>query len=283
MLSILKNYFFLLRLDKPIGVYLLLWPSLSAVWLASEGKAELLIILVFCLGSFFMRSAGVIINDYLDQDIDRKVLRTFNRPIANNSVSNKEAISMFVVLMISSSSLLIFLNLKSFYIALFCILLISTYPLMKRFFPIPQLYLGICYSMGILMAFAFYKEAFPLNCWLLFFGNIFWVLAYDTVYALSDREDDLLINVKSSAVFFQGNEKLILWMSYFLLITFLLLIGIFNSFSLLYFLGVSVNILLIIILMKTTNFDKPSDCSKFFRKNHWLGLGIFLSFVAAFV
>ena len=283
MLSILKNYFFLLRLDKPIGVYLLLWPSLSAVWLASEGKAELLIILVFCLGSFFMRSAGVIINDYLDQDIDRKVFRTFNRPIANNSVSNKEAISIFVVLMISSSSLLIFLNLKSFYIALFCILLISTYPLMKRFFPIPQLYLGICYSMGILMAFAFYKEAFPLNCWLLFFGNIFWVLAYDTVYALSDREDDLLINVKSSAVFFQGNEKLILWMSYFLLITFLLLIGIFNSFSLLYFLGVSVNILLIIILMKTTNFDKPSDCSKFFRKNHWLGLGIFLSFVAAFV
>ena len=283
MLSILKNYFFLLRLDKPIGVYLLLWPSLSAVWLASEGKAELLIILVFCLGSFFMRSAGVIINDYLDQDIDRKVLRTFNRPIANNSVSNKEAISMFVVLMISSSSLLIFLNLKSFYIALFCIVLISTYPLMKRFFPIPQLYLGICYSMGILMAFAFYKEAFPLNCWLLFFGNIFWVLAYDTVYALSDREDDLLINVKSSAVFFQGNEKLILWMSYFLLITFLLLIGIFNSFSLLYFLGVSANILLIIILMKTTNFDKPSDCSKFFRKNHWLGLGIFLSFVAAFV
>ena len=283
MLSILKNYFFLLRLDKPIGVYLLLWPSLSAVWLASEGKAELLIILVFCLGSFFMRSAGVIINDYLDQDIDRKVFRTFNRPIANNSVSNKEAISMFVVLMISSSSLLIFLNLKSFYIALFCILLISTYPLMKRFFPIPQLYLGICYSMGILMAFAFYKEAFPLNCWLLFFGNIFWVLAYDTVYALSDREDDLLINVKSSAVFFQGNEKLILWMSYFLLITFLLLIGIFNSFSLLYFLGVSANILLIIILMKTTNFDKPSDCSKFFRKNHWLGLGIFLSFVAAFV
>ena len=283
MLSILKNYFFLLRLDKPIGVYLLLWPSLSAVWLASEGKAELLIILVFCLGSFFMRSAGVIINDYLDQDIDRKVLRTFNRPIANNSVSNKEAISMFVVLMISSSSLLIFLNLKSFYIALFCILLIPTYPLMKRFFPIPQLYLGICYSMGILMAFAFYKEAFPLNCWLLFFGNIFWVLAYDTVYALSDREDDLLINVKSSAVFFQGNEKLILWMSYFLLITFLLLIGIFNSFSLLYFLGVSVNILLIIILMKTTNFDKPSDCSKFFRKNHWLGLGIFLSFVAAFI
>ena len=283
MLSILKNYFFLLRLDKPIGVYLLLWPSLSAVWLASEGKAELLIILVFCLGSFFMRSAGVIINDYLDQDIDRKVFRTFNRPIANNSVSNKEAISIFVVLMISSSSLLIFLNLKSFYIALFCILLIPTYPLMKRFFPIPQLYLGICYSMGILMAFAFYKEAFPLNCWLLFFGNIFWVLAYDTVYALSDREDDLLINVKSSAVFFQGNEKLILWMSYFLLITFLLLIGIFNSFSLLYFLGVSVNILLIIILMKTTNFDKPSDCSKFFRKNHWLGLGIFLSFVAAFV
>ena len=283
MLSILKNYFFLLRLDKPIGVYLLLWPSLSAVWLASEGKAELLIILVFCLGSFFMRSAGVIINDYLDQDIDRKVFRTFNRPIANNSVSNKEAISMFVVLTISSSSLLIFLNLKSFYIALFCILLISTYPLMKRFFPIPQLYLGICYSMGILMAFAFYKEAFPLNCWLLFFGNIFWVLAYDTVYALSDREDDLLINVKSSAVFFQGNEKLILWMSYFLLITFLLLIGIFNSFSLLYFLGVSANILLIIILMKTTNFDKPSDCSKFFRKNHWLGLGIFLSFVAAFV
>jgi 4-hydroxybenzoate polyprenyltransferase len=260
-----------------------LWPSLTAVWLASEGNPELLIVIIFCLGSFFMRSAGVIINDYFDQDIDRKVLRTFNRPIANNSVSNKEAIALFLILLILSSCLLLFLNLKSLYIALFCILLISTYPLMKRFLPIPQLYLGICYSMGIFMAYAFYQGAFPLNCWLLFFGNIFWVLAYDTVYALSDRQDDLLINVKSSAIYFQGKEKLILWISYFLLITFLLLIGIFNSFSLLYFLAVSVNILLILFLMIATNFDKPSDCSKFFRKNHWLGIGIFLSFVAAFV
>ena len=233
MLGVLKNYFFLLRLDKPIGVYLLLWPSLAAVWLASEGNPELLVVIIFCLGSFFMRSAGVIINDYFDQDIDRKVLRTFNRPIANYSVSNKEALVLFLMLMILSSSLLIFLNLKSLYIALFCILLISTYPLMKRFLPIPQLYLGICYSMGIFMAYAFYQGAFPLNCWLLFFGNIFWVLAYDTVYALSDRQDDLLINVKSSAIYFQGKEKLVLWVSYFLLITFLLLIGIFNSFSLL--------------------------------------------------
>lgn len=283
MLSTLKNYFFLLRLDKPIGVYLLLWPSLSAVWLASEGKPDLLIIIIFCLGSFFMRSAGVIINDYFDQNIDRKVLRTFNRPIANNSVSNKEAIYLFLIIMIFSSFLLLFLNLMSFYVALFCILLISTYPLMKRFISIPQLYLGICYSMGIFMAFAFYKEAFPLSCWLLFFGNIFWVLSYDTVYALSDREDDLLINVKSSAVFFQGKEKLVLWISYFLLITFLILIGIFNSFSLIYFLAVALNIFLILFLMITTNFKKSSDCSKFFRKNHWLGIGIFLSFVAAFV
>ncbi len=157
MLGVLKNYFFLLRLDKPIGVYLLLWPSLAAVWLASEGNPELLVVIIFCLGSFFMRSAGVIINDYFDQDIDRKVLRTFNRPIANYSVSNKEALVLFLMLMILSSSLLIFLNLKSLYIALFCILLISTYPLMKRFLPIPQLYLGICYSMGIFMAYAFYK------------------------------------------------------------------------------------------------------------------------------
>lgn len=283
MLSILKNYFFLLRLDKPIGVYLLLWPSLTAVWLASEGNPELLIVIIFCFGSFFMRSAGVIINDYFDQDIDRKVLRTFNRPIANYSVSNKEALALFSILMILSSSLLLFLNLKSLYVALFCILLISTYPLMKRFLPIPQLYLGICYSMGIFMAYAFYQGAFPLNCWLLFFGNIFWVLAYDTVYALSDRQDDLLINVKSSAIYFQGKEKLILWLSYFLLITFLVLIGIFNSFSLLYFFVVSANILLILLLMIATNFDKPSDCSKFFRKNNWLGIGIFLSFVAAFI
>ena len=283
MLDILKNYFFLLRLDKPIGVYLLLWPSLSAVWLASEGNPELLIVIIFCLGSFFMRSAGVIINDYFDQDIDRKVLRTFNRPIANNSVSNKEALTLFLILMILSSSLLLFLNLKSLYIAFFCIIFISTYPLMKRFLPVPQLYLGICYSMGIFMAYAFYKGAFPLNCWLLFCGNIFWVLAYDTVYALSDRKDDLLINVKSSAVYFQGKEKLVLWMCYFLLITFLLLLGIFNSFSLLYFFAVSVNILLILFLMITTNFEKPSDCSNIFRKNHWLGIGIFLSFVAAFV
>ena len=113
--------------------------------------------------------------------------------------------------MILSSSLLLFLNLKSLYLALCCILLIFTYPLMKRFLPIPQLYLGICYSMGIFMAYAFYQGAFPLNCWLLFLGNIFWVLAYDTVYALSDRQDDLLINVKSSAIYFQGKEIDLIW------------------------------------------------------------------------
>ena len=266
MLGVLKNYFFLLRLDKPIGVYLLLWPSLTAVWLASEGNPELLIVIIFCLGSFLMRSAGVIINDYFDQEIDRKVLRTFNRPIANYSVSNKEALVLFLILMILSSSLLLFLNLKSLYTALFCIVLVSTYPLMKRFLPIPLLCLGICYSMGIFMAYAFYKGAFPLNCWLLYLGNIFCLLDYDTVYELSDRQYDLLINVNSSAIYFQGKEKLILWISYFLLITFLLLIGIFNSFSLLYFFAVSANILLILFLMMATNFDKPSDCSKFFRK-----------------
>jgi len=156
MLGILKNYFFLLRLDKPIGVFLLLWPSLAAVWLASEGNPEFLIVIIFCLGSFFMRSAGVIINDYFDQDIDRKVLRTFNRPIANYSVSSKEALALFLILMILSSSLLLFLNLKSLYIALFCILLISTYPLMKRFLPNSFNFTWeFVIPMGIFMAYAY--------------------------------------------------------------------------------------------------------------------------------
>ncbi len=283
MLDVLKNYYFLLRIDKPIGVYLLLWPSLSAIWLASLGRPDILIIIVFCLGCFLTRSAGVVINDLLDQKLDRKVLRTFNRPIANKSVSNTEAILILFVLASLAASLLFFLSYLSILVAFFCILLIATYPLMKRFFAIPQLYLSICYSMGIFMAFAYYENSFPINCWLLFLANLFWVLAYDTVYALSDRKDDLLANIKSSAIFFQGKEYLILWICYLLLITFLILIGIFNSFSIIYFLILIFNLILIAYFMNSTNFDKPSDCSNFFKKNHWLGIGIFISFIVAYL
>lgn len=283
MFNALKNYFLLLRMDKPIGVYLLLWPSLSALWLASSGVPDLDVIIIFCFGSLLLRSAGVVVNDILDQEIDRKVLRTFNRPIANRSISNIEAWILLILLLIAAAFLLLFLNLLSFYLALFCLVLIGTYPLMKRFFFAPQFYLGVCYSMGIFLAFANYQNSFPLSCWLLFFTNFFWVLGYDTVYAISDRKDDLAIKVKSSAIFFQGKELVLLWACYLLLITFLFLIGILNSFSLLYFLNLLINISLIIFFMFSTNFNKPSECSLFFKRNNWLGFGIFLSFIVAYI
>ena len=200
-----------MRADRPIGTFLLLWPTLTALTIAGSGKIEIHLLIIFCIGTFLMRSAGCVINDYFDQDIDKKVYRTHKRPMAAGSVSNFEALFLFTFLLSLSALLLIFLNLLSFLIASSLLILVIFYPLAKRIMNIPQIVLGIVFSGGILMAFSASINEIPLIAFVLMFANFCWILSYDTAYAMTDRDDDQLLNIGNSAIFFKGNEKLIIW------------------------------------------------------------------------
>ena len=181
-----------MRADRPIGTFLLLWPTLTALTIAGNGKIEIYLLIVFCIGAFLMRSAGCVINDYFDQDIDKKVFRTSTRPLATGKVNNFEALSLFVFLLSLSALLLIFLNLLSFLVATSLAILVSFYPLAKRIMKIPQIVLGIVFSGGIPMAFSASINEIPLIAFILMLANFCWILSYDTAYAMTDRDLSLI-------------------------------------------------------------------------------------------
>lgn len=195
-----QAYWRLMRLDKPIGIYLLLWPTWWALWLAAEGIPPLDLFIVFTLGVIIMRSAGCVINDYADRHFDGQVERTRNRPLASGQLSAKQALGLFGVLLLLASSLLLFLNHATRQLALIAVLLASCYPFMKRFTHWPQLVLGAAYSWGIPMAFMALQQEVPVYAWWLYAANLCWTLAYDTFYAMVDRPDDLKAGIKSTAV-----------------------------------------------------------------------------------
>ncbi|MDK4680106.1 4-hydroxybenzoate octaprenyltransferase [Kingella negevensis] len=197
-----RVYVQLMRADKPIGTFLLLYPTLWAVWIASEGQPEILTVLAFSAGTFLMRSAGCVANDWADRDFDGHVERTKNRPFARGAVSGKEAKALILVLCALATLCLLPFNFGTLLMAFPALFLAFTYPLMKRFFPIPQLYLGLAFSFGIPMAFMAIQETVPVIAWWLFAANVFWTLAYDTIYAMADKEDDLKIGMKTSAITF---------------------------------------------------------------------------------
>ena len=202
----LKIYGQLMRADKPIGTMLLLWPTLWALWTAARGLPDLLILAAFVLGTFFMRSAGCVINDFADRGFDGAVERTKNRPFARGEVSKKEALLLTLALCLAAALCLLPLNRATWLMSLPALFLAVTYPFTKRFFPLPQLYLGVAFSFGIPMAFAAVTHSVPPVAWLLFVANILWTLAYDTVYAMADKEDDLKIGIKTSAVTFGDRD-----------------------------------------------------------------------------
>jgi 4-hydroxybenzoate polyprenyltransferase len=201
-LSKLQLYFRLVRLDKPIGTVLLLWPTLSALWLASGGVPDWQLLLIFSLGTFLMRSAGCAVNDYADQDFDRHVKRTAERPITSGRVSGKEALAIAAGLSLLAFLLIQPLNALVKQLSVAALVIAATYPYFKRFFAIPQAYLGIAFGFGMPMAFAAVQGAVPPVAWLLLLGNVFWAVAYDTEYAMVDRDDDLKIGIKTSAITF---------------------------------------------------------------------------------
>jgi 4-hydroxybenzoate polyprenyltransferase len=204
----------LMRLDKPIGILLLLWPTLWALLIASNGKPDMVIVLIFIIGTVLMRSAGCVMNDIADANFDGLVERTKNRPLAKKEITQKSAYILAIVLSLIAFILVNFLNLLTVQLSVSALFLAATYPLTKRFFAMPQAYLGIAFGFGIPMAFAAVNNQVPQVAWVLLLANVFWAIAYDTEYAMVDREDDLKIGIKSSAITFGRYDVLAVMLCY---------------------------------------------------------------------
>ena len=271
----LALYFRLVRLDKPIGTLLLLWPTLCALWLASDGRPNLVLVLIFSLGTLLMRSAGCAINDYADQDFDRHVKRTVNRPITSGRVSGKEALAIAGLLALISFCLILPLNALTKQLSVAALIIAGTYPYFKRFFAIPQAYLGIAFGFGIPMAFAAIQDTVPVVAWVLLIGNMFWAVAYDTEYAMVDRDDDLKIGIKTSAITF-GRYDVAAIMACYAVHLLLLLWAALQMGLGVWFLGGLVVAAGIAVYHYTLIRGRERDaCFYAFRHNNWLGAAVF--------
>jgi 4-hydroxybenzoate polyprenyltransferase len=267
------------RMDKPIGTYLLLWPTFWALWIASDGWPSLHLLVVFTLGVFIMRSAGCVINDLADRKIDGKVERTKNRPLVSGMMTSEEAISLFGLLTGMALGLVITLSWPTIYLSGVALLLASLYPFMKRYTQLPQVVLGAAFSWGMIMAFSEAQGEVPLVAWLLFAANLLWTVAYDTMYAMVDREDDLKIGVKSTAILFGENDKRIIGFLQLMVLAILWTVGDILAFGWPYQLSLVIAAAMfsyqqILII----NRDRDA-CFKAFLHNHWVGMIIFIGIV----
>lgn len=269
----------LIRLDKPIGTLLLLWPTLWALWLASSGFPEWHLLLIFSLGTFLMRSAGCAVNDYADRDFDRYVLRTKDRPITSGKISGKEALAVAALLALLAFLLIWPLNTLTKELSVFALLVAIIYPFTKRFFAIPQAVLGIAFGFGIPMAYAAVLGFIPVEAWILFIGNIFWAIAYDTAYAMVDRDDDLRLGLHTSAITFGRFDVLAIAISYSILFVTQIAVAKLSYLSDWYWLGWTLALACAIYHLKLVSSRKREDCFKAFRHNNWLGGFLFLGIV----
>lgn len=279
MNSTMLAYYRLMRLDKPIGTLLLLWPTFWALWLTSSPTIYLVI--VFALGVFSMRAAGCVINDFADRRFDGHVERTKNRPLVSGLISAKNALITFSLLILISILLLLSLPPLTWLIACFALLTTLIYPFMKRFTHLPQLVLGIAFSWGIPMAYAATIGQFPLTCWLLCIANICWTIAYDTEYAMVDRQDDLKIGVKSTAILFGQYDKLIIALLQISAVIILLIVGIINRLSIVFFGSLLIACGLFIYQQLLIKDRNRACCFKAFLNNNYVGLSIFIGIVLA--
>ena len=266
----------LTRLDKPIGIYLLLWPTLWALWVAAQGVPSLKNLAIFVLGVNLMRAAGCVINDFADRKVDGHVRRTRLRPLASGRISSREALVLFAVLVAASFVLVLFTNSTTIWLSFGGLALAACYPFMKRYTYYPQVVLGAAFSWGMPMAFTAETGELPATAWLLYIANLLWTVAYDTYYAMTDREDDVKIGVKSTAILFGDADRLIIITLQGLALLCLLLAG--NRFELgLYFhLGLLAAATCFVWEYWSTRTRDPQACFKAFLHNHWAGLAIFL-------
>jgi 4-hydroxybenzoate polyprenyltransferase len=277
----LREYVLLTRLDKPIGILLLLWPVLWALWIAADGRPPLWTLAVFLVGTVLTRSAGCIVNDFADRDIDPHVERTRGRPLAARRVSPYEALALFVVLMLVSLALVFSLGWKVTSYAVIAAFLLLTYPLFKRFFPAPQLYLGIAFGWGVPMSFVAVQGEVPPIGWWIFGVTVLWALIYDTYYAMVDREDDLRIGVRSTAVWFGKADLAIISALQLLMIAGLWKIGNIAELGLSYFLAVIVAAAIFHRNLWWARHRERAQCFRAFLGNHHAGLAVFVGVVLA--
>jgi 4-hydroxybenzoate polyprenyltransferase len=277
----IQNYFKLMRLDKPIGIFLLLWPTLIALMLATEGQPDLKIMFIFILGVVIMRSAGCVMNDIADRKYDSKVERTKNRPLAANVISVREAVYLTLVLLSIALALVLQLNVFTIQLSFLAVVLTLNYPLMKRFMSMPQAILGLAFGIGILMAFAATTDTVPPIAYVLYFANLCWVIAYDTQYAMVDKACDLKIGIKSTAIFFgKYNRIIISLLQIFSLLAFIY-IGIYFELKWPYYLGIVIALALMIYQYYLIKDDDVQNCFKAFLNNHYVGMAIFLGLCLA--
>jgi 4-hydroxybenzoate polyprenyltransferase len=273
------SYGYLIRLDKPIGTLLLLWPTFWALWLASSGTPDISILLIFTLGTFLMRSAGCAINDYADRDFDRHVKRTQGRPVTSGKISGKEAVAVAGALAFIAFLLIQPLNTFTKQLSVLALLVAFIYPFTKRFFAMPQAVLGIAFGFGIPMAYAAILDFIPLEAWILFVGNIFWAIAYDTAYAMVDRDDDLRLGLRTSAITFGGYDVIAIAMSYGVLFISQVWVAQLANLSNYFLVGWFAALACAIYHLKLVSTRNREDCFKAFRHNNWLGGFLFLGIV----
>lgn len=276
ILTSIDPYLKLIRFDRPIGTLLLLWPTLWALWLAAGGVPPIKYLIVFSLGVFLMRSAGCVINDIADRKFDSKVKRTQNRPLAKNQLPVLNALIFFVVLMLCAVFLLVFLNALSIKVALVAAFFAITYPFMKRYTYLPQIYLGIAFALSIPMAYAQLQNTIPAEAWLLFIINIFWTTAYDTMYAMVDREDDEKIGVKSTAILFGDLDIVITHVIQGMMVLTLLLLGKKLGLNIYFHLSILATVILFIYQNKLLRSREIDNYFKAFLNNNWVGMVLFI-------
>jgi 4-hydroxybenzoate polyprenyltransferase len=276
----LYQYALLMRLHRPIGILLLLWPTLWALWIAGNGYPNLLVTIVFIFGVILMRSAGCVINDYADRHIDPHVRRTSDRPLAARRVTEREALILFIVLCLIAFGLVLLMNWLTIALSIIAALLAATYPFMKRYTHWPQVFLGIAFGFAIPMAFAAQTGTVPRLAWWLFLINVLWTVAYDTMYAMADREEDLVIGVKSTAILFGKADKAIIAILQIVVLVLLFWIGQNNNFNQFYFIGLLIAASLIIYQQWLIKDREAGRCFQAFLNNNWFGATIFLGIAA---
>jgi 4-hydroxybenzoate polyprenyltransferase len=275
----LNAFYKLMRADKPIGTYLLLWPTLLALWFASEGLPDLKTLAIFIVGVFIMRSAGCVINDIADRKIDGHIKRTAQRPLVSGEATTKQAVGLFIGLVILAFFLVLLLNWQTVVLSIGALVLASCYPFMKRFTYLPQFVLGAAFSWSIPMAFMAVQTDVPNWSWWLYLANLIWTVAYDTQYAMVDRDDDVTVGVKSTAILFGKYDRLIIGLLQLAVIAIMSGIGFLQSFTISYFVSLVLVAMLFIYQQVLIKNRERQACFNAFLNNNYVGLVLILSII----
>lgn len=278
----IKNYIYLMRLNKPIGIFLLLWPTLWALWLAGEGKPNLLVVSIFILGVIIMRSAGCIINDFADRKFDKYVERTRERPLATGKISTTNALVLFFVLLLFALCLVLLLNRLTLFLAVIGAVLAVVYPFLKRITHLPQIGLGLAFAWGVPMAFAALTGHVVAKSWVLFLSAALWPVIYDTLYAMVDRMDDIKIGIKSTAILWGRADKIVIALLQIAFIGCLSWTGILFDLNLPYFLSLILVTIFFIYEQWLIRDRVREKCFEAFLNNHWVGMVIFVGIIMSY-